>query len=619
MYTMPILPKESNFSSNFSIRMTSPALFSKGLRMTAEPNKGKPLDIFLFGPLCVVGPSACNLAPKNQKSKAVLAMLALAPRGSRSRVWLRDKLWSDRREDQASASLRQALLDIRKSLGADHKDIIHSEKYSVTLDLSRVRVDVIEFVEALENGGTCSTARPDATAEHFLEGFDICDPEFESWLTLERQIWEQRFDNTAPTPALAVPAPLRSVAQNGSLPPPGSQSLALPGRTGIAKANSWAVGAQVVAADQSFASFLDSELAENMHEMGRIPILRLLQGQPLPDPADGFDVPIIVRTSEIQQGETVKLTIDLLTGDQGISVWSINQTFSIKTLAEQGGAAISGMVAQAVIQIGRHLQVAATQPGMVMAGQLIECIYQIFDLSPSKLSKAEETLTALLKTQPDAKAYAWMAFAKSFQIGQRFSPDAVAQISEAHYFASRALEEDEYDPLVLSLAAHIHSYLFSEFDHAASLYERALKIDPRQAIGWDLYATMHAYTGHNGKSLAMASWGQHLGGNTPLSYYFDTTKCMAAALFGQHEVAIQAGQKALTQRPEFNSILRYLISSHAHLDNVEEVDVLRAKLHAVEPDFSTDVLRAAGYPGLSTEGGRQFLDGLRKAGFDSKS
>lgn len=209
-----------------------------------------------------------------------------------------------------------------------------------------------------------------------------------------------------------------------------------------------------------------------------------------------------------------------------------------------------------------------------------------------------------------------MAFAKSFQVGQRFTPDAAAQISEAQYYATRALEEDEFDPLVLSLAAHIHSYLFSEFDMAASLFERALKIDPEQAIGWDLYATMNAYAGDTRKSLAMASWAQHLGSNTPISYYFDTTKCIAAALAGDHTAAIEAGEKALVQRPKFNSILRYLISSHAHLGNVQMVESLRHKLVEIEPDFSTGVLRGSGYPGLATEGGRQFLLGLSKAGFD---
>ena len=134
--------------------------------MTAQRQHGQILDIFLFGPLTVQGPDGAALTPKNQKSKAVLAMLALAPRGSRSRVWLRDKLWSDRREDQAAASLRQALLDIRKSLGTEHKDVLHAEKYSVTLDLSRVHVDVIDLVEKMEQPGHAVTGRPDAAAEH---------------------------------------------------------------------------------------------------------------------------------------------------------------------------------------------------------------------------------------------------------------------------------------------------------------------------------------------------------------------------------------------------------------------------------------------------------------------
>lgn len=585
--------------------------------MSTQRQPAGMLEIFLCGPLSVLGPDSQTLTPKNQKSKALLAMLALAPRGSRSRVWLRDKLWSDRREDQASASLRQALLDIRKSFGPEFRDLLHSEKYSVTLDLSRVRIDVVEQVEALEQNDASALMHPENTGEHFLEGFDICDPEFEGWLTLERQIWEQRLEAKA-TPA-QIPEPRTGFAEAPPSSPLQNAPISAPANLQQGGAQSWAVGAQIASPDQSHATLLDAKLAQNMHEMGRIPVMRLWPGQPPPQPGHGPEIPLIIRTSEVAQGGNVRLMIDLLTGDQGISVWSTSQVFAVPELSAQGSAAINGMIAQTVIQIGRYLRNTATRSDIAMAGELIECIYQIFDLSADELSKAEATLTKLNKQQPDAKTFAWMAFAKSFQIGQRFTPDAASQIAEAHYYASRALEEDEFDPLVLSLAAHIHSYLFSEFDHAASLYERALKIDPEQAIGWDLYATMHAYTGRNDTSLAMASWGQHLGGNTPLSYYFDTTKCMAAALSGDHKTAIAAGQKALIQRPEFNSILRYLISSHAHLGDQQAVDTLREKLHSVEPDFSTDVLRAASYPGLSTEGGRHFLAGLQKAGLGRKS
>ncbi len=595
--------------------------------MDADHSRQHDLDIFLFGPLAVQDGAGHQYTPKNQKSKAVLAMLALAPRGSRSRVWLRDKLWSDRGEDQASASLRQALLDIRKCFGAELKDILSADKYSVSLDLSRIRVDAIELMGKVERGEVAPPVGLDAVSEHFLEGFDICDPEFESWLTLERQIWEQRLVDHGTDDATDAPPEMSPDAlglsrgpQDPSTPDPvisARMNTADPVQPALAP--TWAIGVQSGMAGDAHAGLLIDKLTRNLREMGRVPSVRTFENQPLSQMRSEFgrvEIPLVLRVTELSQGPSVRLSVELLTGKDGVTVWSSSQAFTPEDFAQPACPALNGLVSHAVIQIGRHLQRQATSPQMAGAGQLIECIYQMFGLSVNELTSAEDKLAHLLKVQPNAQTYAWMAFAKSFQVGQRFTPDAAAQISEAQYYATRALEEDEFDPLVLSLAAHIHSYLFSEFDMAASLFERALKIDPEQAIGWDLYATMNAYAGDTKKSLAMASWAQHLGSNTPISYYFDTTKCIAAALAGHHTAAIEAGEKALVQRPRFNSILRYLISSHAHLGNVQMVESLRQKLVEIEPDFSTEVLRGSGYPGLATEGGRQFLLGLSKAGFD---
>ncbi len=631
MFTHPILHKTRFSDIIADLPVSGSTQYTQGIQM--DPGKAREfcLNIFLFGPICVLDGAGTRLTPKNQKSKAALAMLALAPRGSRSRVWLRDKLWSDRGEDQASASLRQALLDIRKSLGPNHKDILHSDKYAVTLNLSRVTVDAIEFLEQVEHKSCSVSFSMDTVSEHFLEGFDICDPEFESWLMLERQIWGRRFSDllTKNSGSRQSGSPEDVLGLSRAPDPVQEQNLQV--RSGLSEAsklgagqNNWAIGLQAMdiaipsCASSARAALLADKLTRNLYEMGRINVVRTIENHPVPHSGLGgsrVEIPLLVRISEIRHAAGVRLTIEIATGSDGVIIWSAGHSFEDQVFSDPACPLLNGLASRTVNQIGEHLKRFATNVQMAGAGQLIGCINQIFRLSASDLNTAEETLATLLKQQPSAQIYAWMAFAKSFQVGQRFTPDAAAQISEAQYYATRALEEDEFDPLVLSLAAHIHSYLFCEYDMAASLFERALKADPEQTIGWDLYAMLHAYTGQEKKSLAMASWAQHLGANTPFSYYFDTTKCIAAALAGDHKGSVAAGERAMVQRPKFNSILRYLISCHAHLGNVQMVESLRQRLIDVEPDFSTDVLRGSGYPGLTTEGGRRFLLGLRKAGF----
>ncbi len=616
----------SNTLGAYDDNGTRSTTFCGGVVMEAAESEASAVKIYLFGPLSIVGPTGDDLTPRNQKSKAVLAMLALAPRGSRSRVWLRDKLWSDRAETQASASLRQALLEIRKALGSRLKDLVQTNKYSVTLDLDRVQVDVIERLGGRETGDRTHAADTEANSEHFLEGFDICDPEFENWLTLERRIWDQRFENMlggGPTDKAIQAAQLFDLTSPGfsneqgrkvAAPKPTSPSKVSSQQSGWRR-NNWAIGVQCLGApdraDSEFARLLGDKLARHLSDIARIKSLWLTDDPKL---AEGVQLPLNVRITEYNHQSSVRLTVEVVDCTSGVSLWSAGQAFQRNQLEGPHAPILNGLVSRAVIELGAHLQAPGSPEEIVLGGRLIESVNRIFSLSAGDLDEAEAALTQILKVNPSAQAHAWMAFAKSFRVGQRFSPDTAEQVAESQYHSARALETDQFDPLVLSLAAHIHSYLFSEYDIAASLFERALRTDPEQTIGWDLYAMLNAYTGQPGRALTMASWAQHLGGNTPISYYFDTTNCIAATLAGNYKQADQVGRQALVARPNFNTILRYLISANAHLGNVSAVEDLRQKLAEIEPDFSTDVLAATGYPGLSTEGGQQFLLGLKKAG-----
>lgn len=143
---------------------------------------------FLLGPFAITDTLGNVITPKTQKTCAMLAMLALSPRATRTRVWIRDKLWSDRSEEQAGASLRQALLDARRVLGNLGVEIILADKKSISLNLSKINIDTESLILLDDDSAVLERA----LNEDLLEGMDIRDPEFEDWLTLERQVWQRR-------------------------------------------------------------------------------------------------------------------------------------------------------------------------------------------------------------------------------------------------------------------------------------------------------------------------------------------------------------------------------------------------------------------------------------------
>jgi hypothetical protein len=117
-----------------------------------------------------------DFTPRGAKARALLALLCQTPGHCRPRRWLETRLWSDRGAEQASGSLRQALTELRKTLGplAVH---LHSDRDCVSLSgfVTDLDQDPDGMREALAYG------------REFLEGIDILDPAFRDWLAEERQ------------------------------------------------------------------------------------------------------------------------------------------------------------------------------------------------------------------------------------------------------------------------------------------------------------------------------------------------------------------------------------------------------------------------------------------------
>ena len=117
-----------------------------------------------------------------RKARALLACLAVAP----GTVWPREKLmallWSDRSDEQARASLRQALAELRRALGIT--PVIRAEQDAIILDADVLSVDVVAFERLAKEG------RWDEAAALYrgplLDAHGVRDDAFETWVRLER-------------------------------------------------------------------------------------------------------------------------------------------------------------------------------------------------------------------------------------------------------------------------------------------------------------------------------------------------------------------------------------------------------------------------------------------------
>ena len=118
-------------------------------------------------------------------AKSTLGMPAGEPR---SRDKLAGLLWSDRADNQARDSLKQAIFKLRKSFAGVEPVPLLADREFLSLERVAVAVDVAEFEQLICMGTMEALAR--ATALYrgdLLDGLDLRDAAFDEWLLMERQ------------------------------------------------------------------------------------------------------------------------------------------------------------------------------------------------------------------------------------------------------------------------------------------------------------------------------------------------------------------------------------------------------------------------------------------------
>jgi len=135
----------------------------------------------LIGPFGLFLPNGERIAVKSQKAMALLAILAVSPGGERARRKLESLLWGAQPDENARASLRRELSNLRGVFKKQEaSDLLLSDTKRVGLSIEKLDVDINSL-------GLSTFDRRARFAGDFLEGIDLRDcEEFEDWLRDER-------------------------------------------------------------------------------------------------------------------------------------------------------------------------------------------------------------------------------------------------------------------------------------------------------------------------------------------------------------------------------------------------------------------------------------------------
>jgi TolB-like protein/DNA-binding SARP family transcriptional activator len=131
-------------------------------------------------------PSGEALALPTRKAWALLAFLALHPGREMSRERLATLLWSQRFDEQARASLRQTLYELRSGLGEQHAGLVVAKRDTVCVQADGMEVDVQRLERALGGADADLEAVASLYRGPLLDGLETGEPVFDEWLAAER-------------------------------------------------------------------------------------------------------------------------------------------------------------------------------------------------------------------------------------------------------------------------------------------------------------------------------------------------------------------------------------------------------------------------------------------------
>ena len=485
----------------------------------------------------VLRAGGADLTPRAAKARGLLAILGAEPGLRLSRARLQDLLWSDRGQEQGAASLRQALAEIRRGLGAA-RDVLLTGPGWIGLDAMRVSV-VLPGVPGAADG--------------FATDLDLRDPEFEDWIRDRRNAFA-----TTDAPAAAAAPSLHRSAPIGAL-------------------RIWIPGADI--RDEPVAQFVLTEAARRIDEF--YPAETTLGRDPPPDGAD-----FTLRARTLRGDRTILVNLALQRTASDMQLWS--QAVPIPTADLEGGLGRAAeLLASATLD---HVAVEGR------AGGVGEGLSDVFAFSFDRLDRLDRDLSRFAGSiGQSARVGALRAYLRYTMLLERCAPDAAETLAEARSLSRRALEAAPGNPVVQIVAALVGT---RQGDHALALElaGAALASSPHGAFIRSAAAACLAAAGrprlapHDGpipQTGGLADRG---------AATYAIRNAGIAIRLGEEQRALHFARIAESFAADCRPAHRFIAALAFRAgDEAMAEDALR-RLRASEPDFSLRLMREADYP-----------------------
>jgi len=533
-----------------------------------------PMKLRLVGQFSLVDAQGVDRTPRAAKSRAVLAMLAQAADHRRSRRWLEAKLWSDRGPEQASGSLRQALVEIRRALG-DQGHRVGSDREAIWL--RGIDLDLKADRQAHLAG------------REFLEGIDIGDPEFEHWLAVERSLRGAVSSGAVLLPDRLAPdrlVPDRLVPDR-LVPDRLMPDRLVPARPAAPHALTMriAMAPAQAQADQFIGHSLANAVAGLIGEFAEVDIYAPTSAPTrIAVPDRGFCLSV----DTLPGSGCIHVMVALSDGMSGRVQWSRRVLLKGSATDILAGRDFPQIVFEAAdAAYGAIAAFPLRRPDQVRAdGLTASAVRAMFSFDSNRLREADLALAQAIDIQPSGRSYAWRAYLRQIMAVERTETNWDQMAAEADEYSCKAMELAGQNALVCALASQIRVMIDGDAEIGLLLAQEAVAASPFNAFGHAALSGAHLRAGRYELALEAARLGAEIAGRSSFAPWWQALAGLAAMALGRYDEATAHYQAAHARSPGFRAPMRHLYVLYQAFGNTDKALRMLALLRRIEPDFS---------------------------------
>jgi tetratricopeptide (TPR) repeat protein len=503
------------------------------------------VTISLVGQVTVHASDGQDLTPRGKKTRGLIALLASSKDFKRSRVWIQDKLWSDRGPEQAAGSMRQAVADLRRALGP-HKDALISHAGWVQFDPEQVSLATDENV------------RPD---QEFCEDLDIRDPEFESWVRDVRQSKVSGGVEARPE------QPILMIVSEGSDSDQSRNTL----------------------------KFVRDDVVHSLLELGDYSIVDLdsQQIKRPSTPAPG----VFLRINSINVGEKQSVSISLETLSASWVLW---QSPIVECDTQSDDQAVWRLRSLSQTCVARIQHAIEEQAERMSAGQFATCLASralrlLFSFSKSDLMQADALLRSAYEIHPKGVYLSWRAFLRNTAVFEHLT-DSFLEPLDHHELHAQAIMDDPLNSYALLFAGQQSFVKDNDPKLGQMLCDKALEINPSNPMGWAFKSNVLTLLGQDSLSIEAARRGRILSEGLPCRPSLLLHACIAETASGRYEQALMLGKYSQISKSNCQAVNRFMFVINHALERPEEAQKQLRRIRLREPDFKRADLLRSDYP-----------------------